>query len=91
MIIRNDFINIADQRKLACIARARKLTGLHDTPDYMGTEKRCSILLEFLGTIDADVAVNTSFHCNFGNKSVIKLKCCHTFYTGKLHLTIHVE
>ncbi len=67
----DDFIDTADQAKLDWIAQARKLTRMYYDSDYMAGEERRSILLELLGGIGENVAIDTPFHCNYGKNIFI--------------------
>ena len=75
----DDFIDTADQAKLDWIAQARKLTRMYYDSDYMAGEERRSILLELLGGIGENVAIDTPFHCNYGKKYLYWRPCDHQY------------
>ena len=77
----SDFVDTANQEQLDCIARARELTRKYYFSDYADTEKRRAILLELLGGMGEDVAIDTPFHCDYGknifvgNHVIINMNC----------------
>lgn len=66
---------------LKTIAKARRLTREYYFTDYEDTEKRNLILSELFGKIGANVAIDTPFHCNYGenifigNNVIININC----------------
>ncbi|KAI4446614.1 2,3,4,5-tetrahydropyridine-2,6-dicarboxylate N-acetyltransferase [Eubacterium plexicaudatum ASF492] len=83
----NDFLETADHDTLEKIARARELTRKYYFSDYNDRENRNSILMELLGSMGKNVAIDTPFYCDYGkniflgNDVIINMNC--TFVDNK--------